>query len=308
MLLASLALATGITACTADSDDRSTGGSDERPILGSQLSEREGAPDSLRAQEPQSGSDAAVAENAAPADQGDGAERRRTSPGERSVIQTGNVAVASDDVAGARFDAKELVDRHSGEVAAEETGTDDGEVDRVRMEIRVPHQRFDDLMTALAELGELRSTTRSAEDVSTEVIDTRTRVRSQERSIARIQSLLAQADSLNQVIAIESQLASRQADLESLKAQLTWLQDQTALSTITLSLAPTDEKAAPEEDDDSGFLAGLANGWDGLTAVATGLATGAGTALPFVLTLGVLTVPLWLLVRRRSGRQRTTAA
>ncbi|WP_235736303.1 DUF4349 domain-containing protein [Nocardioides alcanivorans] len=220
------------------------------------------------------------------------------------MIQTGNVSLASDDVGATRFDAKQLVDQHSGDISEEETGTSDGEVSRVRMEIRVPADSFDELMTALSDLGELRSATRSAEDVSTQVIDARTRLKSQERSIARIQSLLASAKDLNQIISIESQLATRQADLESQKAQLAWLEDQSSLSTITLSLAPTEEVAeAEEKDDESGFLAGFSRGWDGLVDVATSLATGIGTALPFSVVLAVILGAFWALLRRRPARQ-----
>lgn len=236
-------------------------------------------------------------------------ERRRTPPSERAVIQTGNVAVASEEVGDTRFDAKEIADRHSGEIAEEETGTRDGEITRVRMVIRVPQQEFDSLMTDLAELGELRSATRSSEDVSTQVVDTRSRVKSQERSIQRIQALLAEAEDLTEIISIESQLATRQADLDSLKSQLAWLEDQSSLSTVTLSLSAIDADEADEadekDDEETGFLGGLARGWDGLAAVGTSVATGFGIVLPFLLALGVLIVPAWLLIRRRPRRERT---
>ncbi|WP_162602385.1 DUF4349 domain-containing protein [Nocardioides daejeonensis] len=233
-------------------------------------------------------------------------ELRRAAPTDRAVIQKGNVSLASEDVGATRFDAKALVDQFDGEVASEETGTEDDAVNRVRMEIRVPQKSFDKLMEALAELGHLRSSSRSAEDVTTKVIDFETRIRSQERSIERIQSLLARAENLNQVISIESQLARRQADLESQKAKLAYLSDQSELSTITLSLATVEEEAKDPEkkDDESGFVAGLKDGWSGLTSVVVTLATGAGMVLPFGAVLALLLAPVWLLIRRRPARRQ----
>ena len=68
------------------------------------------------------------------------------------------------------------------------------------------------------------------------MIDTGVRVRAQEASLKRVELLLAEAKSLKDIIWIESQLTNRQAELDSLKSQQTWLKDQTSLSTITVDI------------------------------------------------------------------------
>ena len=174
----------------------------------------------------------------------------------RAVISTGTVTLRSKDVGQARFDVQKVVDAHRGEISDEQTATDTkGRIDRSRLVIRVPSQFFDDVMTELGEVAELRSAKRSSEDVTTEVIDIGVRVRAQERSLERIELLLSRAQSLRDIIAIESQLSRRQADLDSLKAQQAFLADQTSLSTITVFLEKSD-KAVPVEQDEAGFVAG----------------------------------------------------
>ncbi len=223
----------------------------------------------------------------------------------RAVISTGTVTLRSSDVGQARFDVQKVVDAHRGEVSDEQTATDtEGRIDRSRLVIRVPSQFFDEVMNDLGEVAELRSAKRTSEDVTTEVIDIGVRVRAQEQSLERIELLLARAQSLRQIIAIESELSRRQADLDSLKAQQAFLADQTSLSTITVFLEKT-EKAAPAEKDEAGFLAGFERGWDALARTATVLATGLGAVLPFTVLLLLLGVPIWLLVRSLLRRRQT---
>ena len=223
----------------------------------------------------------------------------------RAVISTGTVTLRSKDVGQAKFDVQKVVDAHRGEITDEQTGTDEeGQINRSRLVIRVPSQFFDDVMTELGEVADLRSAKRTSEDVTTEVIDIGVRVRAQEKSLERIELLLARAQNLRDIIAIESQLSRRQADLDSLKAQQAFLADQTSLSTITVFLEQT-EKAVPVEQDEAGFLAGLERGWEALGRAATVLATGLGAVLPFMVVLLLLGVPAWLLLRSLLRRRQT---
>jgi hypothetical protein len=225
----------------------------------------------------------------------------------RAVISTGTVTLQSKDVEQARFDVQKVIAAHRGEISDEQTGTDDeGRINRSQLVIRVPSQFFDEVMTDLGEVADLRSAKRTSEDVTTEVIDIGVRVRAQEQSLQRIELLLGRAQSLRDIIAIESELSRRQAELDSLKAQQAYLADQTSLSTITVFLEQS-EKAAPAEPEEAGFVAGLQRGWDALGGAATVLATGLGAVLPFLVVLLLLGAPLWLLVRSLLRRRQAEA-
>lgn len=222
-----------------------------------------------------------------------------------AVISIGTMTVQSDDVAAARFDLEKVVDAYGGSIADEKTtATSEGDVQLSKLVLRIPSGDFDAAMTDLGKLGEVTASTRKAQDVTGEVIDTRARIRAQEQSLARVEVLFARAQSIRDVVAVEAQLSRRQADLDSLKGQLAWLEDQTSLSTITVYLEPTPEppKVAPAPaiaDDDNAFLAGLKNGWGALSDLGAGLATLTGALLPFALVGLLLGVPAWLVLRRR---------
>jgi len=230
---------------------------------------------------------------------------------ERAIISTGDVQLESDDVEKAVFDVQALVDRYGGEITDRETNTDDeGDVRMARLVLRIPATKFSDAFGDLEEVADLKSSSSTSEDVTTKVIDNTVRIRAQRRSLRRIEILLDQAVSIRDIVAIESQLTRRQADLDSLEQQQAFLRDQTSMSTVTVNIQLTpDEPAKKNEKDDhaAGFLSGLENGTKALVFFAVGLATVIGALLPWALVLLVVGGPLWLLIRRLRRRDAVPA-
>ena len=119
--------------------------------------------------------------------------------------------------------------------------------------------------------------------------------------MARVRALLGEADTIGEVVQIESELAKREGDLESLEAQLARLEDVTELATIEVNLINPDA-AEPQDEEELGFLAGLRGGWDAFVQIVLVGLTVLGALLPFMLTGALLGVPLWLLLRPRLRR------
>lgn len=221
-----------------------------------------------------------------------------TTPMGRAVISTGQVTMHSKDMGHARSEIVRLVTSWGGSVADEETTSDrHGRISESTMTLRVPSSHFEDAMNAFGTLGEVEQRSQKSEDVTTKVIDNDARVRAGERSIQQIESLLSRAEKLGDVIAIENDLARRQADLDSLKSQQAWLEDQTSLSTITVYLSRPVAHASTHEA--KGFVAGLDNGWHAFGTATVAVLTAFGAVLPFALLLALIGVPLWWVVRRR---------
>jgi hypothetical protein len=219
---------------------------------------------------------------------------------QQALIKTGAVSLRSADVGKTRYDVQVLVDEQGGQVADDKTETDkSGEPLRARMVLRVPVDSFEDVMNALGSMETLASTSTSSEDVTTQLIDVEARIKAQQASVERVRQLLAQAQSIRDIMAIESELAQRQAELDSLAQQQAYLKDQTSMATVTVNIERMpDPKAPVTKDDDSGFLAGLAAGWDGLKTTVVAVATVVGALLPFAVVVLLVGVPVWLLVRR----------
>ena len=173
--------------------------------------------------------------------------------------------------------------------------------------LRVPADVLDRTVDDVARLGEVRDRSVSVVDATEEVVDLDARVASQQASVARVRALLAEAISIGDVVAIESELARREAELDSLTGRLAVLRDQVALSTLTVDLRGPD--ALPlGPDEPVGFVDGLAAGWEGLLAVGRGTGAVVGFLLPFLPVVAVLGGAVWALRRLLHRRARARAA
>lgn len=238
---------------------------------------------------------------------GDGPNRaNRSTVQTRAVIRTGEVSLVAKEMSRARLEIDGLVAEHGGYLASEDTTNDRrGRPQRSVLVLRVPEPAFADVMAGLTGIGRTLRADRSSDDVTTEVIDVDTRVATAEASLARLQRFLRQATTVDDMIRLESEIATRQAELESLKAPQKYLSDQTSMSTITVRLRTPDAPPPAPDEDDQGFLAGLAGGWDALQTVLVGTATVVGALLPFAVTFAVVGAPVWLLVRTLRRRRIT---
>lgn len=298
-LIAALAMTATLAACSSANDSGADAGSAESR---SEVATSDGSNREFSGSDEGGGADASAPDEAADT-------ALRPPAIERHVISNGTVSLVSDDVAEARREVQRVVDAQKGTISEESTETDDeGTATYSRLVIRVPSSSFAETMLALEKAAELRTSQTSSEDVTTQVIDTDVRVRAQEASLRRVELLLARANTLKDIIWIESQLTSRQAELDSLKSQQAWLSDQTSESTITVDIERKQvPKAEEKKSDDAGFLTGLKGGMKALGGFATAMATIVGALLPFAIVLAIFALPAWLLVRRSAHRrQRST--
>lgn len=228
-------------------------------------------------------------------------------PAERDIVYRATISVRVKDVSAAADRAEALARAAQGVVFAEETSSDPARpsASTAHLTLRVPPSEFRPVLRSIAGLGDRLAQSQTAEDVTTQVVDTESRVASQKRSVARVRALLAQANTIGEVVQVESELARREADLESLEAQLAKLKDVTALATIEADLVGP---ATPTDEQDLGFLAGLRGGWDAFAQVVLVSLTVLGALLPFLLLLAVLGVPAWVVARRVTGSRRRSPA
>jgi hypothetical protein len=222
-----------------------------------------------------------------------------------AIIKTGSIELESDDVGGVIDKIRGLVLTSGGRISSEDTATNrDGEEVRSRIELQVPVAKFDSAFNEIPGFATLIDKKSSEEDVTGQLADVNSRVRSAEDSIDQLRALFGQATKLGDIIALERELSQRQADLEALQAQQRSLNAQTTMSTILVSIRTPDVVAAEEADEDQdGFVAGIRDGWDGMVTFVVGASHALGIVLPLGSLILVVGGAGWLVVRRFSGRR-----
>lgn len=169
--------------------------------------------------------------------------------------------------------------------------------------VRVPADKLTDALAGLSAIGDVTSSQVDRRDVTTEAVDLRARVGALEASVARLTALMGQSATTADLIAAESALADRQSELDSLRQQLTYLENQVGMSTLTVNLSePTEAVSA----DPAGFGDGLAAGWNGLVASLNGIVIAIGFLLPWALVAAVIVAIVWAI--RRATKRRKAAS
>jgi hypothetical protein len=273
-----------IAGCSAEDRSSSGEGSGEAAVAEDVASDGDSA-----------GGGDVVAANAATASE---AAASQPASSER-VVYDASLSVRVDDPSGSAEQAMEVVESAGGSLADQ---FEDGG-DEVRLTVRIPVDRFDEVLDEIADLGvELRREV-SAEEVTDQIVDLDARLRNARASADRLRALFADANDVNQVVAIESALTEREAEVESLAAQLASLEDRADRSTLTVSFVDEGEPPADDEedDDDSAFVRGLRAGWEVIGGAGTAIAAIAGFLLP-LLPLVLVAAAVLAVVRRRRGR------
>ncbi len=215
-----------------------------------------------------------------------------------ALIRTASLTVRVKDVPKALDAARHTAEDAGGYVGDESTSRDADGHERTRLVLRVPGDHYDEVMTGLQGTGKLVSRVSKAEDVTDQVVDIDSRVKSQRASVARIRALMDRATQLSDVVSLEGELSSREADLESLLARQASLKDRTTMATITLSLSGTPVKKAAAHDDGPGFTDALAGGWHVFVTLLVWIALAVGAVLPFAALAALLYVVWRRFVRR----------
>lgn len=217
-----------------------------------------------------------------------------------AVIRTGDTTIVVDDPAATAERVAELASKLGGSVANRSVSLgDDGRAASATLSIRVPDAKFDDAFSQLSDLGRVSNENRNEIDVTLERTDLRARVDALTTSVDRLNELLGSASTTSELIEVENALSQRQQELDGLTAQLDYLEDQVAFSTLWVALVTEAQAPNGPKNFWDGLLAGLAS----IAAAASGALIAAGVALPWLVVIGVITIIVVAIVRKRRRKR-----
>ncbi|MFC8344038.1 DUF4349 domain-containing protein [Streptomyces sp. NPDC057280] len=246
---------------------------------------------------------------AADSDSGAGGKQASTAPKlpTSHIIRTAELTVQVKDVPRALEAARTTTENAGGYVGKESTFRDEEGAEETRVTLRVPVDAYEGVLAELEGAGRLVERTAKAQDVTDQVVDVESRIKTQRASVARIRELMDRATKLSDVVTLEGELSSRQSDLEALLARQASLKDRTSLATITLSLS---EKPVPKAagDDDPGVMDALSGGWDAFVSMLRWIVVALAAVLPFAAGLALLLLAWLRLIRPRLPRRPAPAS
>ncbi len=234
---------------------------------------------------------------------------------ERLIIRNGNISMVVEDTRAAQATVEGMVKGMASEgafvVSSEEYGGTEDDQPHISMGIRVPAARFDETMDRLAELAvNVTSRNESGQDVTEEYVDLEARLESLEAARQRLLEIMQAARATKDVLEAEQQLTQREAEIESIKGRMQFLEQSARLSSIWIELQPyilsqpVGDRWRPAEtvrqavDTLLNSLRGFGN-----FAIYFGI-----VVLPWLLAMGLVVLLLVLLIRWRSRVRRARSA
>lgn len=249
---------------------------------------------------------------------------------QRDIVTTASVSLSVDDVAATAEAVGTLATDAGGWIESMSVGTggqqpmpidgmtgmtaqpegvaaDVATADYGWITVRVPADQLNATVTKLGDLGEVSQVSVDRQDVTQQATDLRARVDALKASVTRLTELMSQTASVADLISAETALADRQAELESYQQQLTQLDSQVAMSTLSVNLT---RNTVAVTADPAGFADGWAAGWNTLVASLNGVVVALGFLIPWILAIVVIGGIAWFAVRlvRRSRRRADLTA
>ena len=172
-----------------------------------------------------------------------------------------------------------------------------GRLVRGSLVLRVPARAYEQALRELGRVGRVEGMSDEARDASQEFVDLEARRRHLEAVERQLLSLLDRAETVAAALAVQSQLNETQLELERVRGRLSFLEDQTAYATISLTVRERG-LVAPPADDRWGIIDAWRDGARAFVTVAGKVFVVVAAAAPLVLLLAFA----WLgsrLLRRR---------
>jgi hypothetical protein len=207
----------------------------------------------------------------------------------RMIIRSGTMQTEIDNFTESEAKVKQIVTNFNGYVTNSTSQLNASGKKQGTITIRVSSDKFDGMLDELGKIGKVVNQNISGKDVTEEYMDAEARLKTQRELESRLLQLLAEKTAnLTAVVEVEQKLSSVRENIEKTEGRMRYLKDQSAYSTLTLSLY---EPAILNTSSGGGFFyeigQGVKRGLNGFTSVISGIITVVIALSPVLAILGL---------------------
>lgn len=234
---------------------------------------------------------------------------------ERKIIRNGEITIETDTPNEGQRKIAAIADKHGGFVVISESRQNEARSQTVastvvNVVVRVPAQKFEAAMAEIEGVGgRILHRKESGQDVTEEYIDLEARIRTKRALEAQFLEIMKQARKVSDALEVQTQLASVRTEIEQLEGRRRFLENQSALSTINITLhTPTPVVAAATRGFFYDLKTAFGDGADAGTEIVLGIIRFVIVMIP--VTLFIL-APAWFVfkwLRKRIPWPAKTAA
>lgn len=175
--------------------------------------------------------------------------------------------------------------------------------------VRIPAENADDFIAHVSGVSNVVSTNESIEDVTLTYVDTETRLKALETEQARLLELMEQAETLTDLLEIESRLTDVNYELESVASRLKTLDNQVDYATVHLYISEVQEYTPVAEKTTWQRIAeGFKDSLEGISEGAVDLFVWVLANSPYLVLFGGIGFGLVVLKRKIKWKKRVKKA
>ena len=177
--------------------------------------------------------------------------------------------------------------------------------------VRIPCEQFESFLHETEGFGNVTSTSRDAQNVTSAYTDYEARLSSLNTQEERLLDMLAKSEDVETLIALEQRLSDVRYEIESIERSLRNYDMQIKYSTVNLDLREVEiyTPTVPVRRTFSQKLAdSLSDGWNGFTRGIQNVILGLASALPALILLAVIIVAVIVCIRKARKKRRVQKA
>lgn len=231
-----------------------------------------------------------------------GAEGARSVQASEKIIYTANLSLESKDYDASRKELEAALAQAGGYLESSDEYTRANASRSVSLTLRVPQENYTSFLDAVAQVGNVTSRSQQAEDVTTQYLDLEARLANLFAQRTRLQQLQQQAETLSDLLEIESSLSDVQYQIESWQSQLNWYSDQVECCTVYIDLREVQTYSPTTESFGSRIASAFGEGWEAFVVGVQDLSVNLIYAWPVVLLLAIAGGTAIVIFRRRKRR------
>lgn len=230
---------------------------------------------------------------------------------ERKIIMTANYTIETKEYDDSYSALLGLTERLGGYVSASDyRGISlDSYGSRSRyctVTVRIPAENYREFTDTLQDVGNVSYSYESTNDVTTQYYDLQARIDSLQVQEKRLLELLEKAETVEEILQIESQLSEVRYQIESYQTNFKVLSDSVSYSTVTIDLQEVIEYSKePVRELTFGekIVRRLSDGWEAFLSFCEGFVLVLLVCLPFLVVIAVIVVVIVLLCKRSKKRR-----
>jgi hypothetical protein len=197
---------------------------------------------------------------------------------------------------------RQALEKTGGRVESANLYTDYNDLRTAYLTMRVPGNQLNLLTEAVKGIGRLVNFSESSEDVSESYTDTENRLATQQTKMERLQALLAKAETVEDLIAIETSISDTQYEIDRLTGQLRGMDSKVDFSTLTLTLTELSDIQTSQQKNETlweRIKIGMKAAWESFLTILGDLAVFLTVVLPYLIALAVIILILRVIIKRR---------